>query len=444
MYIIAGIQTITSLISNKFGIDTTRKCLSKVCDGGLISFGIALDKKKRTLPPYEKYIKSLRSSLDWLEKLHDCLDFKIDSGGYQISTGYIKSEYIPQYIEYYKRFLVEYKDKYESAFSLDIPYCPGILTNMDEMYKLNKASYESLTELDKEIRDKLYFVSHFRTLELLKCWNKLIFEDRLIDHFGRYSVGGLVAGDQKAARRLPYSPLVTGTLQIFTAIDKFSKDTHYHILGMSTETALVLHHFVRRELSKRFGTNVKLSFDSSATFKKVQKAKSVSVFDDEHKICFKISLKSSDLDVERFKGKTNREIALEHFYELKDYVGLDIDPSHDFYDPEKDSFDERTLLYSLLIDSYTYRKLDQFIQERVNSIYDNEIYKDDFRLLNEISQILISVNGGKLTQNIKDFSNVILGSIRAISNYTYDQILEKSKTYTFATDREDLSCAPTF
>ena len=112
MYIIAGIQTTTSLITKKFGLDVTRKCMSKVCDGGLISFGIALDKKKRSLPPYERYLKSLYSSLQWLLDLSDVLDFKIDSGGYQVSTGYIDKQFIPQYIEYYKKFLKEYKDHY--------------------------------------------------------------------------------------------------------------------------------------------------------------------------------------------------------------------------------------------------------------------------------------------------------------------------------------------
>ena len=105
------------------------------------------------IQPVDKMIKAIHKfrKPDFMKNA----SIYLDSGGFQVSMGAVNSTDVPTFIDMYYQFIEDYSNDIEHAFLLDIPPGPGTAADgtfqsYDEIYKLNKMSYERASQLDRK------------------------------------------------------------------------------------------------------------------------------------------------------------------------------------------------------------------------------------------------------------------------------------------------------
>ena len=221
----------------------------------------------------------------------------IDSGGFQIIVGYVKSiEKINDFIETYHYTLFKFKDQIKNIFSLDvfstdfmtesyqieidvdgekqlqtIPIFPenykvytpdevaaGLGVN-DNFYEANKWSIQkSLWLIDQypEIADKQLFVLQSSNTITFQVWKQLFTELELYKHYKRWSIGGLVG--LKKSTNAKFSHAVPATLWLLTYQKKYDfVIDQVHWLGQSSKLSFL----AMRLFEKMY--NINMTSDSS-------------------------------------------------------------------------------------------------------------------------------------------------------------------------------------
>ena len=121
----------------------------------------------------------------------------LDSGGYSIIKGDVAFDKILDFIDEYHDFVSKNIECFDYIFTLDIPI--GLkdikLKREDTIYNLNKISLQKTLALIKkkpQLKEKIYFIQHFKMRQQFDIWNQLEEELNIKDHIIHRSIGGLV------------------------------------------------------------------------------------------------------------------------------------------------------------------------------------------------------------------------------------------------------------
>ncbi len=172
------------------------------------------------------------------------LKLYLDSGGYQVITGYITENRIKEYTDVYHFILENFMDSFDYVFSLDIN-TPKF--SQEKLIKYNDYSIDESIALIKkrpELRDKQLFVVQSRFPHILEDWLTLMDKHSTFLYYDRYSFGGLVS--LKGETKVQFNHFVPMTMWLITYIkNRQSQDGNYvppkqiHMLGQSSRVALL-------------------------------------------------------------------------------------------------------------------------------------------------------------------------------------------------------------
>lgn len=182
---------------------------------------------------------------DVARKIRDCKEqyFSegssfVDSAGYSILSGVVEPSKIPAVIDCYSYYAEQELDHYGYLFSLDIPSSIKypVLNKADTIYDLNKKALCRLRDLIvayPRLREKLYFVWHFKIVEQYEIWKHLYKELELSRFVNNRAIGGMVGLHGKTQIKFsPFTAISYRCLKDYLEAGDFSNDFRLHFLGM--------------------------------------------------------------------------------------------------------------------------------------------------------------------------------------------------------------------
>lgn len=215
----------------------------------------------------------------------------LDSGGYSIIVGDVKASQTRSFIEKYVNRIIEGKNIYDYVFSLDIP----IYLNEPEyntkqhIYEFNKLSLEETykyAKTDEILRNKLYFVWHFKIKEQYDIWTELYDNLKINDFVYNRAAGGMVG--LRGVTQIDFSPFIAPMFRcLYDYINgNNSIPFRFHALGVYIQHDRFFLWF----LEKLFNYYLKRN-DSHITYDSVNYMRTA-------------QLKARDLDIYQFDGTT--------------------------------------------------------------------------------------------------------------------------------------------
>jgi len=216
----------------------------------------------------------------------------VDSGGYSIIVGDVKPNDISKFIDCYIYYLETQMNIYDYIFSLDIPIFLEYPTynTKENIFKLNNLSLsKSIDILNKypQLKDKFFFVYHFKVRGQYDIWNKLYDDLELKKYIKCWSIGGMV-GLRGILRNCPESEDMN--FSPFTAIAFKCLFDYIHTSNPTTFRLHMLGVYIKYDrfqiiiLEKLFKQyiqhdNVLLTYDSINYFRTAElKVKSLEIF----------------------------------------------------------------------------------------------------------------------------------------------------------------------
>ena len=279
-YVVAGGSTVSrgikSLIENKiWTIDDVNKFLEKTTNLYLSSIGESLSKKQTFNK--DRFVKQVVKSyqqtynVPWFRNVGKV----IDSGGYQISIGYIREEDIESFIDAYIELLLhpDVGGSCEYMLTLDIVADYPYIKTKESLDKLNRLALDKIIQHDTSY---VYFVYHFVNPRLESFWWELLSD--YFSFFQHYSVGGLVAFARHSD--FPFNIYSLPLLKILQK--KLEKQDFrpfcFHILGVSSFTDIFSFIVLEKYLRLVYDIEVSINYDSTRAVRETALAKRLQFF----------------------------------------------------------------------------------------------------------------------------------------------------------------------
>lgn len=165
----------------------------------------------------------------------------IDSGGYSFIVGDKEPKDLPVMIDCYSSYLESERDRFDYIFSLDMPFSikHEKFNTIESVFAANNSSICSskfVISNCESLKDKYFFVWHFKMREQFVIWKHLYANHGLGGLVRNHAVGGLVG--IKEAARIQFAP--------FTGISYYVLNKHIqssfcdagfrmHFLGVYTK-----------------------------------------------------------------------------------------------------------------------------------------------------------------------------------------------------------------
>lgn len=245
----------------------------QVTNNGLISLVTAFIQTHFGNSSLSSTIKSLANYRSNLIKPTKSTQW-IDSGGYSIIVGDVPFEKIRKTIDFYDTYLKREFNNYDKIFSLDIPI--GIkypqLRNYNNIKYLNKLSLSKTRDAiisNPKIKDKLYFIYHFKIKEQHEIWSQLYKELNLKDYIIHRAIGGLVG--VKGSNFCPWINFTTFLPMTFKLLYDYIESGHIvpifkiHILGVygrAERFCIAVLEKLFNKLLKEYDSKVEFTYDS--------------------------------------------------------------------------------------------------------------------------------------------------------------------------------------
>ena len=162
----------------------------------------------------------------------------IDSGGYSIIQGEIAPNSVRRFIKCYETYVENEIDNFDRVFSLDIPFSKKFeaINTVSAIYEFNKESLSDLRELmikHQQLKDKLYFVWHFKMNSQYDIWKKLYEELELGNLIKHRAIGGMVGMREITKKSFsPFTPMAYKCLFDFINNNADENEFCLHFLGM--------------------------------------------------------------------------------------------------------------------------------------------------------------------------------------------------------------------
>lgn len=198
----------------------------------------------------------------------------IDSGGYSIIVGDIGPKDIYKCTIFYSKYLRLESLNFDKIFSLDIPISLKYkeLNTKKNIYTLNYRSlFDTIGVMEDipDLRNKIYYIYHFKIREQHAIWNKLYKDLDIGKHFVHRAIGGLVG--IKGGNHCPWINFTSFLPMLFRLFNDYVNSPiklpvfKIHILGVYGRGERFCMAFVERllnEMAKQHNTKVELTYDS--------------------------------------------------------------------------------------------------------------------------------------------------------------------------------------
>lgn len=436
-YVIAGGDTVCSLYTNffeKHNVDELfnssqfKNFLLNNINRFLYSYGTGLSYATQKIS--DKHSERIAKTVDFIKGadfLNDSILY-IDSGGFQVANGAVKTEDMPRFIDMYTQFLCDNEKKYSRAFSLDLPPGPSssVFKSYAEMEDLNRMSYTRFKELPQAVKDKILYIHHFRTPTLNDTWSRFLWDEDLADGFSNFSVGGIVANNSTDIAipviiyALPLSDIVS------YCISKGLKSFDFHVLGGANYIDIFYHNLFSYHIKRVHDVDVKITYDSSGIFKGLAVGRFMPVFKSDG-LLYKMDLRSSVLHMKFDREKTIQDVVYDRINHIAAAYGMkEVTPDrHPIYDPERGTFHRGIHMYLMMSIMRLYRELEFYCKDYIRQIY--PLYEngqiEEFE--DRCAEIASKLNEGKLTKKIKAKSCSVSRSLDILTNMnrTYNAFL---------------------
>lgn len=429
-YILAGQDTYASLLNNFIkqypefiDADNLKDFMKKTVNKFLYSYGSSLSyaTKKISKNYSNKQLKVIQQTMNYPFMTESKLF--LDSGGFQLSNGALLEKDIPKFIDMYYQFLEDNKDDYHKAFILDIPPGPGsVFSSYNEVYKLNRDSYEKSLNLSPDVRDKVIYIHHFRTPEIQKIWRKLLFEDGLADGYSYYSTGGLVAygrSDIQQPAVLYSIPLVD---LITYAKKKDLKKFNFHVLGGSHFRDVFYHKLFTYHIKKVHDIDIDITFDSSSVFKAVFNARTLHVPKKDGSLV-KMGIKSNNLHMIWENNITIEEKLYEVLNMIAEEGGFKkLDPSEVPIYNSEETFSRHLYIYLMLYMLHFYKQMEDRFEQEVKEIYNLYEQCDIQEFDEQIMENTRLINQGRMTKKQKSKAIGVYNTLKILENLDLEYV----------------------
>jgi len=239
----------------------------RLSDTSLISLIYGLQQKEFGLDTIWKVMRDIEKYNN-MHGSDKCARF-LDSGGYSIIAGDVKSYDALKLISCYAHVLKNYNSNQDRILSLDIPFFikePNKCT-IRNIYDLNKKSLEASIDAVKEhpeLKNKLMFIQQFKMRRQYEIFNKLYDDLEVWKYMDHHAVGGLVG--LGSATDINFAPFIGPVFQALSRHLKHPTETNFfnlHILGQYHLHARLCIIFLEKLFSTLDGVDhCKLTYDS--------------------------------------------------------------------------------------------------------------------------------------------------------------------------------------
>ena len=420
-YVIAGIDTYGSLLDRfekstpgYITGDNVSKFMGRTVNKGLYSFGTGLSYKTKKIPKNQspRIHRDIQKIRGW-----ECLkntSFYLDSGGFQVSMGAIQLPDIPIFSKIYYQHLDEFPEDYDKAFILDVPPGPGsdTFSSVREVYEANLHSYQQSAALSQSIKDKVIYIHHFRTPQIYKIWNDLLFKEDLAEGYTNFSTGGLVAYGASDT----VIPAVIYTIPLSSLVRyakmKGLKSFNFHILGGAHIRDVFVHQLFAYHIKQYHGIEVNITYDSSSIFKQAFNARFVYVKNKTEE-WMKMFFHSKRLGLRWEDGVTIGE----KFESLMN----DIARKYDFKEMDTPIYSEETgtlhkpyMAYTMFYVLEMYYEIERISKQWVKELYPIYLAGDTTEFDRRITEIVKILNQGRLTKKQRSKSFSVFNSLKIL------------------------------
>lgn len=436
-YVIAGGDCVCSLFNNFverhndpkfFDHDSLKNVFHNTIDRFLFSFGTGLSYKTRKISKnHSQRIAKVVNEIKACKSMDDCILY-IDSGGFQVAMGAIEPASMPHFINMYHDFLVENKNQYQRAFSLDLPPGPtsSVFKSYNQIEELNRISYTMVKNLPQDVKDKMLYIHHFRTPSLHATWGRFLWEENMAEGCTNFATGGIVANSSTDLAipiiiyTIPLSEILKYSMQ--NNIRKFD----FHVLGGANFIDIFYHKLFSYHIKKVHNVDVTITYDSSTIFKGLAIGRFCPVFK-SNGILDRLDLHSNTLHLKYDGNLTNEDVIYNEMNGIANHYGLaPLDPTiNPIYDVERNTFDRAVHMYLMLCIMKVYRQAELICDDYVREIY--PLYEngkiDEFdKKCNELAS---RFNHGKLTKKMQVKSYSIYKSLQILTelNMEYNTFL---------------------
>jgi len=421
-YVVAGGTTISNgfktLVEMQIAnVENIKMFLDKTTKYFLTSIGECLSRKeefkkekfiKRVVKLYDKTYNN-----DWFRDTYKV----VDSGGYQISIGYIKEDQLEEFIDAYTQLLnhPQIGGSCKYMLSLDIVADYPIISSKEKMEYLNRKSLEETIKYDTS---KVFLIYHFINPRLEQFWWNIVKD--YFDYFNHFSIGGLVAFSRNSD--FPFNVYILPLLKIIN--EKISRNQYspftFHILGVSSFIDIFSFVVFEKFLKEIYDIDVTINFDSTRAIRETVIAKKFHVYFDNKfvPLCYKSDL----LHMKSRLNKTYSEtlsLVLREFCDAFNF-NLEIPDKLEAADIYKDNGKgaikrEYEILFTMcaikgLQDTVNF--FDYEAQQVVDAVLKGDIVKAE-RI---ITETLIQINAGKKSKNLVIKARALLNSLDIIKH----------------------------
>ena len=216
VHVESGMQPKTGVDYSRASIRLSSRALVSLIHGlGRNNFGFY------SVSEISRRIHEYRNRMD-----HQELRTYVDSGGYSLITGVVPFDKTQRFIECYSRYLDYENSSFDYIFSLDIPFW-GSQEDTEHLtasnlYHFNRESLSQSIEIFERkpsLKEKWFFVWHFKYPTQFKVWSNLQTEFCLPKLTSNYAIGGQVSlrelFEQEHGRALDFSPFTAMAVKCF-------------------------------------------------------------------------------------------------------------------------------------------------------------------------------------------------------------------------------------
>ena len=434
-YVLAFVSNLVTALetARKSGaeLETVQRFVQKIAPRNLCCFGAGFSAKKKfkTLDGYiGKIVK--QHKLKEQEPYRKHMIMYIDSGGFQCGMGYVPRHILGEYTNLYAKFLNEYKDYYDYAFTLDVPPNDVIYKSIGEVKETNLETIGSLPDkVDKDVAlNKLLLIYHFSSPRIWNIWQDIIKNN--VDKYSTYwSAGGVARykAQQKTNCWLYTAPI----LQFLWYMKKYQnsdKQLQFHLLGDFTPLAVVMSKILPLYIRRVHHLNLSITYDATSICVGNLRFRYLNKFDGEYWHTADVSREAQNRYNDYFKC-TNKEAFLKELKSFAEELNLGKIDKDTIDDPKKDNFWSEIGHYLVLYQIYQYYKLEQYCYDIAPEIVDMIIAGKEKEAVYIISDLLMRLNGGKMTSYLKARQSFVTNTINFMKSLSTDHV---NKTTNYA------------
>lgn len=200
---------------------------------------------------YNRYISTLAEA-----------DLFIDSGGYSFIKGELAPYKLYAAIRLYHDFIKHCSHSCDYIFSLDIPYSLVFhkFNTIKNVYDFNKLSLQKTIDAiskNTNLKEKIFFVHHFKTEGHYRIWQKIKEEFDFNKHIKYHAIGGMVS--IKDVAKISIAPFIATSFQCLSDYENSAfngEDFRLHLLGISVDYDRFLIAFLEKLFQRYLGSSI--------------------------------------------------------------------------------------------------------------------------------------------------------------------------------------------